>query len=174
MILVVHAHPYPVRSRTGGALLAAIGDVPGVQVRSLYQMYPDFDIDPRAEREALEAARLVVLLHPIFWYTTPAILKHWFDVVLVKGWAYGQGARVLKDKPCLWAVTTGGDDREYSPSGHHAHPFEAFAPVVEQTVRYCGMRWLAPFVVHAGRQLSDDELRERAAELRRRIVEHAA
>jgi hypothetical protein len=36
------------------------------------------------------------------------------------------------------------------------------------------MRWLAPFVVHAGRQLTDDQLRERAAELRRRIEEHAA
>lgn len=174
MILVVHAHPYPARSRTGGALLAAISGLPKLEVRSLYQLYPDFDIDTAAERRALEAAKLLVLLHPIYWYSAPAMLKHWFDVVLVKGWAYGDGAGALKDKPCLWAVTTGGHDEDYSPGGRHGYPFNAFMPVVERTMRFCGMRWLDPFVVHGGRQLTEDELKERGAELRRRIQEHAA
>jgi glutathione-regulated potassium-efflux system ancillary protein KefF len=169
MILVVHAHPYPSHSRAGGALLAAVRGVPALEVRSLYDLYPDFDIDPDAERRALERARLVVLMHPIFWYTTPAILKHWFDEVLVKGWAYGEGGTALAGKDCLWVATTGGDQDAYSSSGRHAHPFDAFVPVVEQTARYCGMNWLEPFVVHGAHLVAPEALQAAGAELRARI-----
>jgi glutathione-regulated potassium-efflux system ancillary protein KefF len=173
VILVIHAHPYPARSRAGGALLAAIRDVPNLEVRSIYELYPDFDIDAAAEQKALEQADLVVLLHPLYWYTTPALLKHWFDVVLVKGWAYGEGGTALKGKECLWATTTGGDESAFTEAGKHAHEFAAFVPVVEQTVRFCGMRWLKPFVVFGGHQISDDEMRAAAQHLRKRLMEHA-
>ena len=169
MILVIHAHPYPRRSRAGGALLAAIRDLPDLEVRSLYDLYPDFDIDPQGERRSLGRARLVVLMHPIFWYTTPAILKHWFDAVLVKGWAYGEGGTALAGKDCLWVTTTGGDDAANSPAGRHAHPFEAFVPVVEQTMRYCGMRWLEPFALHGAHLVSPEALAQAGAGLRARL-----
>ena len=169
MILVIHAHPYPSRSRAGSALLAAIRGIPNLEVRSLYDLYPDFDIDPQGERRALERARLVVLMHPIFWYTAPAILKHWFDEVLVKGWAYGEGGTALAGKDCLWVTTTGGDDEAYSLAGRHAHPFEAFVPVVEQTMRYCGMRWLEPFSLHGANLVSPEALAQVGAGLRARL-----
>ena len=107
MITVVYAHPYPSRSRACAALLSGVADVDGLEVRSLYELYPDFDIAPLAERAALERARLVVWLHPLYWYTAPALLKHWFDQVLVRGWAYGQGGTALHGKDCLWVTTTG-------------------------------------------------------------------
>lgn len=169
MIVVIHAHPYPSRSRANAALLRAIADVPGLHVRSLYEMYPDFDIDAEAERRALEPAVLVALMHPVYWYTTPALLKHWFDQVLVRGWAYGEGGDRLRGKDCLWIATTGGDDAAYSAAGRHAHPFEAFAPVVEQTARYCGMNWLEPFVLHGAHLVSEAELEDAARRLRARI-----
>lgn len=169
MIVVIHAHPYPSRSRANAALLRAIADVPGLHVRSLYEMYPDFDIDAEAERRALEPAGLVALMHPVYWYTTPALLKHWFDQVLVRGWAYGEGGDRLRGKDCLWIATTGGDDAAYSAAGRHAHPFEAFAPVVEQTARYCGMNWLEPFVLHGAHLVSEAELEDAARRLRARI-----
>ena len=169
MILVIHAHPYPSHSRAGTALLDAVRGVPSLEVRSLYDLYPDFDIDPEGERRALERARLVVLMHPIFWYTTPAILKHWFDEVLVKGWAYGEGGTALAGKDCLWVTTTGGDEAAYSPSGRHHHPFADFVPVVEQTMRYCGMNWLEPVVVHGSHLVPPEALQAAGADLRARI-----
>jgi glutathione-regulated potassium-efflux system ancillary protein KefF len=170
VIVVVYAHPYPSRSRANAALLGAIADLPRVHVRSLYELYPDFDIDAQAERSALEAARLVVFMHPVYWYTTPGLLKHWFDQVLVRGWAYGDGATGLRGKDCLWVATTGGDEAAYSPGGRHAHEFEAFVPVVEQTARYCGMRWLEPFIVHGAHVVSDAELARTAQRLRERLA----
>lgn len=168
MILVVHAHPYPRRSRATAALAEALRPLPQLEMRSLYELYPDFDIDAAAEQQALARAHLVVWLHPIYWYTAPALMKLWFEKVLTEGWAFGAG-RALEGKACLWAVTTGGDEDAYSDGGRHAHPFTAFAPVVEQTARYCGMRWLEPFRADGSRHVPDEAIRASAAALRQRV-----
>jgi glutathione-regulated potassium-efflux system ancillary protein KefF len=118
-VLVLLAHPYPGRSRACAALVGAVRDLPRLEVRSLYDRYPDFDVDPKAEQAALESAGLVVWLAPMHWYGVPGLLKHWFDVVLVKGWAYGDDATTLRGKDVLWAVTTGGDEDAFSAGGRH-------------------------------------------------------
>jgi glutathione-regulated potassium-efflux system ancillary protein KefF len=167
-LLVVHAHPYPHTSRGCAALLESIADLPGLAVRRLYDVYPDFDIDVPAEQEALRGARAVVWLHPLYWYSAPALMKHWFEKVLAVGFAFGEGGSALRGKPCLWVTTTGGG--EYSPEGIHRHRFADFAPVVEMTARYSGMRWQEPFVVHDVTGHSDDALRRRGQELRGRLL----
>lgn len=173
MILVVHAHPYASRSRACAALLAAIRDLPSLEVRSLYDLYPDFDVDKAAEQAALERAQLIVWLHPLFWYSVPSLMKHWIDDVLAGGWAHGRGGTALHGKECLWVVTTGGDEDSYKPEGRHGHAFEAFVPLVEQTARYCGMKWHAPFVVHGAHEVSDEVLVDAGQRLRRRLEELA-
>ena len=95
MICVIHAHPYLSRSRTNRALADALRGSPDLDFRALYDLYPDFDIDVAAEQRALEQARLVVWMHPVFWYSVPALLKHWIDKVLAYGWAYGEGGTAL-------------------------------------------------------------------------------
>jgi glutathione-regulated potassium-efflux system ancillary protein KefF len=169
MICVIHAHPYPSRSRANGALADALRGSAGVDLRALYELYPDFDIDVEAEQRALAAAQLVVWLHPIYWYSVPALLKHWFDKVLAYGWAYGEGGDALRGKHCLWVPTTGGDEDAYLPTGLHARPFDAFVPVVEQTARFCGMHWEPPYVVHGAHGIGDAQLAQHAAMLVRRI-----
>jgi glutathione-regulated potassium-efflux system ancillary protein KefF len=169
MIVVIFAHPYPSRSRACAALVNAIRDLPDLEVRSLYDLYPDFDVDRAAEQAAVARAHLVVWLHPIFWYTTPALMKHWFDEVLVRGFAYGAGGSMLKGKDALWATTAGGDDAAYSAEGRHKHPFDAFTPVVEQTARYCGMNWLPPFVVRGAHEVDAESLAASGRELRARL-----
>jgi glutathione-regulated potassium-efflux system ancillary protein KefF len=174
MIVVIYAHPYPHRSRACAALVAAIRDAPGLELRSIYDLYPDFDIDPATEHAALERARLIVWLHPLYWYTAPALMKQWFEAVLVRGWAYGKDGTALAGKDCLWVSATGGDEHAFSPAGRHHRAFGDFAPVVEETARYCGMNWLAPYVVHGAHEISDEALREAARGLRARIDAWAA
>ncbi|HXN14779.1 MAG TPA: glutathione-regulated potassium-efflux system oxidoreductase KefF [Usitatibacter sp.] len=169
MIVVIFAHPYPRHSRACAALLGAIGELPDLHVRSLYDLYPDFDVDAQAERAALEAADLVIWMHPLYWYSAPSLLKLWFEQVLTKGWAYGQGGAALAGKECLWVTTTGGDEKAYTQLGKHQHSFAAFVPVIEETARFCGMRWLEPFVVHGAHLVTDEALREIAARLRARL-----
>lgn len=169
MICVVFAHPYPGRSRANRTLLRALLDLPGAEVRSLYDLYPDFDIDVAAEQAALERARLVVWMHPVYWYSVPALLKHWFDQVLAPGWAHGEAAAALRDKHCLWVATTGADASAYAAEGVHRMPLASFVCPIRQTAMFCGMRWEKPFVVYGAHRLSVEELERRALQLRSRI-----
>ena len=45
MICLIYAHPYPDRSRGNRVLLEAVRQLPGLDLRSLYDLYPDFGID---------------------------------------------------------------------------------------------------------------------------------
>jgi glutathione-regulated potassium-efflux system ancillary protein KefF len=169
MLVLIFAHPYPDRSRANQALLDAVKDLPGLDVRSLYDLYPNFGIDVEAEQAALNAADHVVLQHPMYWYSVPGLLKHWFDKVLARGWAYGDQGTALHGKRCLWVTTTGGNEQAFSERGMHGREFEQFAPVIEQTARFCGMQWEPPLVLHGAHQISKTELLRVAAEYRARL-----
>lgn len=156
--LIIHAHPRPAESTVTAGLLAQLSARPDTAVRSLYDLYPDFDIDVGAEQQALQAAELVVFLSPVYWYTVPGLLKHWFDTVLVHGWAYGQGGTALRGKSAWWVASAGAAARDYSANGQHGRPLNEFIPVVEQVARYCGMHWHPPFVVHAGHHTSAPDM----------------
>ena len=98
------------------------------------------------------------------------MLKHWFDVVLLRGWAYGNGGNALRDKCCLWVATAGGDENSYSPAGMHGQPFENFIPPIEQTARFCGMNWQAPFVTYGAHEVSDAAITLAAKNFRARLM----
>lgn len=168
-VLLVFAHPYPDRSRANRKLLRAVEGLSGVAVRSLYDLYPSFDIDVSTEQNALMSASAVVWQHPMYWYSVPSLLKHWFDKVLVRGFAYGSGGDALWGKRCLWVVTTGGDPTAFSEQGMHARPFEEFSPVVEQTARFCGMTWEEPLVLHGAHKLEEQALEAAALDYHSRL-----
>jgi glutathione-regulated potassium-efflux system ancillary protein KefF len=175
MILLLWAHPYPQHSRAGRALLDAVtaSGAADVEVRSLYDLYPDYDIDIADEQAALTRAKLVVWMHPMYWYSVPALLKHWFDAVLARGWAYpdrdGNGGTALQGKSCMWVTTTGGTPDAFSASGRHQRPFDAFVAPIEQTAHFCGMQWLPPLVLHGAHTIDETGLQQQADELVARL-----
>lgn len=172
-ILIVHAHPYPDRSRANRALIEAARREPSVEVRSLYDLYPGFDVDVAREQEALARSPVIVWQHPMYWYSVPGLLKHWFDKVLARGWAYGEGGTALTGKRCLWVTTTGGTEDAFGPEGMHAHPLSAFVPPIEQTARFCGMRWEEPIVLHGAHRVEKVVLDAHAARYRARLAQLA-
>ena len=171
MICVIHAHPYPSRSRVNRAFAEALSTIADLDLRPLYALYPDFDIDVAAEQKALMSAKLVVWMHPLYWYSVPALLKHWFDKVLDFGWAYGNGASALAGKSCLWVPTAGGGEATFAPGGLHGHPFASFAPPIEQTARFCGMRWETPYAVLEADDIDEARLSQLAGDLLQRLSE---
>jgi glutathione-regulated potassium-efflux system ancillary protein KefG len=152
-ILLIHAHPMPHRSRVNRHLVEAAKTVEGVTIRHLYELYPDYMIDVEQEQNLLLQHDILVLQHPFFWYSAPALLKEWLDLVLQHGWAYGEGGTALHGKCLLQAVTTGGTAEIYCSSGRNRHSVREFLLPFEQTARLCGMTYLDPFVVHGTGQL---------------------
>jgi glutathione-regulated potassium-efflux system ancillary protein KefF len=146
--------------------MEAARGLPRVQVQDLYSSYPDYAIDIPLEQAALERARLVVLLHPIQWYSMPPLQKLWLDDVLTYGWAYGGGeegqGRALEGKDLWLVATTGGPEESYHPQGYNRYFFDAFLPPYEQTAALCGMRFLPPLLLHGAHRIGTDEVQSHA------------
>jgi glutathione-regulated potassium-efflux system ancillary protein KefF len=156
--LVLAAHPNRRDSRVNRRMVAAAGEVPGVAVRDLYAQYPDYDVDVAEEQSAAAGAQLIVLLHPIQWYSMPPLQKLWLDEVLTYGWAYGPGGNRLQGKDLWLVATTGGPEASYHPQSYNRYFFDAFLPPYEQTAALCGMRFLPPLVLHGARRAAEEEV----------------
>ncbi len=168
-VLILFAHPALQRSRVNRHLADAVRELPGVTFHDLYEEYPDFLIDADREQELLRTHDLVVLQHPFYWYSSPAILKEWQDIVLEYGFAYGETGKALRGKRWLNAITTGGPQEAYHPGGFNRFTIRQLLVPFEQTAHLCGMQFLEPIVVHGTHGLTKSEIATRAADYRRAI-----
>jgi glutathione-regulated potassium-efflux system ancillary protein KefG len=170
-ILILFAHPVLERSRVNRRLLAAVRDLAGVTVHDLYEAYPTLYIDAKREQRLLVDHDVVVFQHPFYWYSTPAILKEWQDLVLEHGWAYGHGGTQLRGKITFNAITTGGPEAAYRRGGYNRFTIRELLAPWDQTAHLCGMRFLAPFAVHAALRVVGDEDVAAARAAYRQLIE---
>jgi glutathione-regulated potassium-efflux system ancillary protein KefF len=171
-IYLIAAHPHWRESRVNRRLLAAAREVEGVDVNDLYASYPDYAIDAEAERARLARADLLVLMHPIQWYSMPPLQKLWLDDVLRYGWAYGSGATTLRGKDFWLAATTGGPEQSYHPQSYNRYFFDAFLPPYEQTATLCGMRFLPPLILHGARSARTPEIASHVETFAQRLASY--
>ncbi|MRG47495.1 NAD(P)H oxidoreductase [Chitinophaga sp. SYP-B3965] len=157
-ILILFAHPAFERSRIHAALLKATAGLQDVTVHDLYEAYPDFDVVPKIEQKLLTEHDVIIFQHPFYWYSGPALLKQWLDLVLLHGWAYGHEGVALKGKYLMNVISTGGKEMSYSPEGHHGYPLKQFMLPFLQTATLCHMHYLPPFVVHDANELNAAQL----------------
>lgn len=168
-VLLTLAHPALERSRANRALAKAAKGLEGVTFHDLYETYPDFAIDIEAEQERLLAHDVIAVQFPLYWYATPALLKEWFDLVWLHGFAYGLDGNALAGKRLFAACTTGGAAKAYHAHGYNRFSMDEFLRPLEQTAYLCGMVWETPFVVHGAAVKDDEELKAEALRYRARI-----
>ena len=171
-IVVLCAHPHREHSRVTQALAQAAADLPEVELRDLYALYPDYLIDVAAEQAALADTELLVWLHPVHWYGMTPLLKLWADEVLSFGWAYGRGGTALRGKDLWLVASTGGSAEAYRPDGLNRYFFDAFLPPYEQTAQLVGMRFLPPLVQHSAHRLSTAEIAQHVQTFASRLASY--
>ena len=169
-IEIVFAHPALEKSRVNRVLLAAARGVAGVTVHDLYEAYPDMYLDTAQEQALLIAHDIIVFHHPFYWYSTPAILKEWMDLVLTHGWAYGSTGTALRGKQMFNAITTGGGEAAYCETGHNRFTVLQFLAPMDQTAHLCGIEYLPPFVVHGTHSLDAAQIAAHAADYARYLT----
>ena len=156
MITALLAHPYPRFSVISIPLLEGLKEqFPQMDIRALYDLYPDSSIDLWEERKAVAHSSLILVVHPVFWNSVPALLKKWFDEVLAYGFAYGNGGDAVKGKGVLWipSLGTGYRDGEF--------PGEVEISEVEAPIRrmwtFCGAKWLDPEIIDSRQPLTPEQ-----------------
>ncbi|GEK81127.1 NAD(P)H-dependent oxidoreductase [Agrococcus baldri] len=186
VVLWVSAHPEP-RSLTGSLRRDGIAHLRGlgheVLESDLYAMHWDpvlapvrdegrFHVtadtrrdflegtqppDVAREQEKLRRADAVVLQFPLWWYGVPAIMKGWFDRVLVSGFAFGKDAgtgRRLRFEQgpfagtrALVAVTLGDRPASIGPRGKSGELEQLLFGLLHGTLAYTGMHVLRPWAL---------------------------
>lgn len=153
-ILVLFAHPALEKSHVNRALADAVRGLPWLTFHDLYETYPHFGIDVQREQELLVQHDVIVFQHPFYWYSAPALVKEWLDLVLEHGWAYGQGGTALHGKLMMTATTTGARVDAYRHGGKNRYTMRELLAPFDQSAHLCGMRYLAPFVIHSALRLN--------------------
>lgn len=143
--LVILTHPDYEKSIANKTIVEEVlQKTENVSLRNLDKLYPDFKIDVEAEQKALLEADTIIFQFPFFWYSTPALLKHWLDKVFSFNFAYGPEGDKLKGKNFLLSFTVGGPEDAYKPTGYNHFYVEDFLKPFEQTAYLSGMIWNKP------------------------------
>ncbi|MDV7341045.1 NAD(P)H-dependent oxidoreductase [Terasakiella sp. A23] len=170
-ILILYAHPRDDRSEVNHVMAKAARTLPNVTVVDLYGEYPGFDIDVAREQQRLIDHNVIIFQHPVYWYSTPAILKEWQDLVLKYGFAFGPEGTALQGKYFLNAATAGAAHDHYSKGGVLGNELIDFFKPFEYMARLCHMTYLPPFSIYrAGHVVDDGELDFYVEEYRRLLV----
>lgn len=162
-ILVIYVHPDPDNSIANQVMIKQIEGLEHVTVHDLYAHYPDFFIDVPHEQQLLAQHDVIVFQHPLYMYSCPALLKEWFDRVLGKDFAFGEG-RALEGKYWRSVITTGGAQDAFASSGYNKYPLEEILQPFELSALLCRMHWLEPLILYWARNTSDFERQTHAAD----------
>ena len=166
-VLVLFVHPRTDRSEVNTVLAEAARALEGVTLVDLYAEYPTFEIDVEREQQRLLDHDVIVFQHPVYWYSCPALLKEWQDLVLEHRFAYGEDGTALENKVLLNAVSAGARREVYCRNGGYGHELREFFAPFEQTALLCRMRYLPPFVLFAaGHAVVEDRLEDHIADYR--------
>lgn len=106
-------------------------------VHDLYESYPDEKIDVEREQQLIESYDKIVFQFPLYWFSSPPLLKKWFDEVLTYGWAYGSksGYKMAGKKVAL-AISAGIDEGAYASEGAYKYTLKELTTPFELTFLY--------------------------------------
>lgn len=169
-ILILFAHPAYSKSRINKSLITSIEGLEGVTINNLYENYPDFYINVEFEQKLLQEHDIVIWHHPFYWYSAPAIIKEWMDLVMEHGFAYGAKGRALEGKWALSVISTGGRKEVYSASGSNHFTINQFLAPFKQSANLCRMKYLPPFVVHGSHMIEEKDLKNISAKYKQLIL----
>ncbi|MCK8043466.1 NAD(P)H-dependent oxidoreductase [Shewanella sp. 1CM18E] len=155
-ILVLYAHPSQERSEINKPLFDATKQHANVTAVDLYAEYPTFRINIDKEQQRLVEHDVVVFMFPLYWYSTPAILKEWQDLVLEYNFAYGANGNALRGKTFMCVISAGGSEAAYKEDGFNHFTLRELLRPLEQTANLTGMNFIAPFALFCARSAFEE------------------
>ena len=141
--------------------------LPDAEFDFLDKLYPDFQIDVKAEQEKLVKADIIVFQYPTFWYSMPSLLHRWVEKTFVHGFSHGSKGKSLQGKKLIASFTTGAPESFFAGAGieHLLYPIHGICNL-------CGMQFKG-YVYTGGvsYQLRTDEAS--LAQIKAKALKHA-
>lgn len=120
-------------------------------VHQLHKTYGARDaLDVGAEQARLLEHEALIFQFPLYWFSTPPLLKTWLDEVLLPGFAYGRAAehRKLEGKRVGFAVSAGIRQEDYRREGRYHYTVDELLAPLRATFAYIQASSVAPFVFY--------------------------
>lgn len=172
--LIILAHPNISQSRLNKALAEAVKQEDGITVHDLYAIYktPE-EIDVKKEQQLLLEHDRIVFQFPLYWFSTPGMLKYWQDMVLEYGFAYGSQGNALAGKTFKIATTTGAAQEAYESTGKMQASMSEILKPLETTAFFTQMELSPSFILYGAHEMTDEVLSKKAQEYRTLLTSDA-
>ncbi|GGL60564.1 NAD(P)H-dependent oxidoreductase [Sporolactobacillus putidus] len=164
-ILDIVAHPHLAQSNVNRIWMKRLNQEENITVHDLYSTYPNGIIDVNKEQQLLSEHDRIIFQFPMYWYSSPSLLKEWQDVVLTYGWAYGSNGTKLRGKDFILAISIGGSEANYQAGGSNQFSVSELVKPFQATANLTGMRFLPVFKKLGVRLFSSEEIQQSAEEL---------
>ena len=161
-VLVNVFHPNLATSTINRHWVETLQTQAAVTLNLHYHEYPHWQIDIAREQALLREHDRIVFQHPFFWYSTPPLMKKWFDDVLTYGWAYGPNGTALHGKEWVSAISTGGPAGSYQAGGYNNYSMSELLKPLQQTAQLIGMKFLPAFIFQGAVQATPDDIAQSA------------
>lgn len=116
-----------------------------IDVVDLYELYSENKIDVEREQERLMNYETIVFQFPLYWYSSPPLLKQYQDEVFLFNFAYGPEGTKLRDKKFAIATTVGSLEDDYSEEGSNQYTLETLLSPFIATFNYIGPQYKGHF-----------------------------
>ena len=168
--LIIAAHPNLGESVINKHWLEELRKHPDLcTIHVLSEHYPDGQIDVEREHRLVESHGSLIFQFPIYRFSSPPLLKTWFDEVLTHGWAYGRnGGDKLDGRKVALAVTTGVRAEDYNPNGRYHYTLGQLLAPFETTLRYyCRADYQPFFAFYGAEQVPGEDYHSTAEKIKR-------
>ncbi len=165
--LVIIIHPHMETSVINKRWAKELNKYPDqYTVHELYKAYPDGELNVEKEQQLIESHDRIVFQFPFYWFSSPPLLKKWFDEVLLYGWAYGsKSGYKAGGKKIALAISAGVDEQGYSASGKYKYTMNELTRPFELTFEYIRADYKEPFVYYGLEQDPSEEWVEKSIPL---------
>ncbi|AYW47395.1 NAD(P)H dehydrogenase [Tetragenococcus osmophilus] len=155
--LIIVSHPDIDESGSQQYLKEALPDSSDITYHHLETTYPDGKIDIEQEQALLQKHDRIIFQFPLYWYSSPPMLKHWLDEVLTENFAYGYGGNKLKGKELGLVLVIGMPEKEYQVGGNEGFSLSALTTPYQAMAKKTQMQFLKPFLIFQFHYMTENE-----------------
>lgn len=169
--LIVLSHPTMEESIVNKALIETIKGEHEITLHDLYGAYTTVEnIDIAREQELLLTHERIIFQFPLYWFSSPAMLKEWLDKVFAYGFAYGHEGTKLAGKEAHIVISAGSPLSEYSATGYNHFTIEEYLLPLKASIAYAGMEFKSIFAVGGALSITPEALAQSATEYKKFVL----